>query len=501
VTEVAAWLDDRKISADDLKDGEPPGTTYGMRFRKNLRIAEILPRSITDILRQHLDKLRGYTDPTAYADLILGLLYLRQKYPARWEKLTASAVSKLRESAEDAITADKPMLTYLGHAISAILSETGGQGRLADIIRFLDSVLPPGDQGGASSESAWAGEVFEQLLELFANTQGKRAVVYTPRSVVRVLVELVSPQPGESVLDPCCESGGFLIDAARCVGERGGDRGSVSLVGQAPQERSWSLATMNLALHGLSADLTAQPGLGSAQDMYHRQFDVILANPPFNRDWAPSDAGDPRWRYGIPPESNANFAWLQHVVWSLSDRGRAAVIMPSGASSTGHEHKIRAAMTEDGVIEAVIALPPHLFASTAVAVNVWLLRRRDRGAADEILFIDARALGRMVSRSQRELSSEDIVRIVTKMQVWLRRTEGRGFENEPGFAASVPISTIRDNDYVLLPGRYVGVADHTPVGLAQVDELRRRLDRLHARSAEADAAVDRQLDRLGLCTH
>jgi type I restriction enzyme M protein len=500
VAEVAAWLDDRKIPANDLKEGEPSGTTYGTRFRKNMSIAEVHPGTITGTLWRQADAYRGFIDTTVYADLVLGLLYLRQEYPAQWQEITVSTPSRLHELTEILTKANEPLLSHLEFAVFVIFSGNNGQRRFAETIRLLDSVLPPVGQGGLRAESAWAGDVFDHLLELFADTQVKRPMVYTPRSVVRTLVELVMPQPGESVLDPCCENGGFLVDAARYVRERGGARCSVALAGQAPQERSWALAKMNLVLHGLPADLGERPMLALAEDMRQRQFDVILANPPFNlRDWGPPETGDPRWRYGIPPKSNANFAWLQHIASCLTEGGRAAVIMPNGASVTRNDREIRAAMTDDGIVEAVIALPPRLFASTTVPVNVWLLTHRNRKTAGEILFVDARALGHMVNRTRRELSSADIQQILTKLQRWRRRSDGQEFEDQPGFAASVPISTVRDNDFMLLPGKYVGTAVHAPAGVADVDQLRLKLDLLRARAAEADMAVDRQLDRLGPC--
>src|SRR6266536_4508422 len=258
-SEIAAWLDGRKIAKISLKDGELPGTTYGMRFRRNLRLPE-KSFNVTDFLWRQSEKYRGFLAVPEYADLVLGLLYLRARYPARWTELKAAAPWNLRESVEHVIRTQQIPLPHLRRAVSTVLSETHGPERLGEIIRLLDSVQLSADKDHSIPQSDWTGPVFDQLLERFVDTFGSHgSVVFTPASVVRVLVELTTPRPGDSVLDPCCDSGGFLIGAASYVKEHGGRPADLPLAGQALRGWSWSISRMNLELHGLSADLAKRP--------------------------------------------------------------------------------------------------------------------------------------------------------------------------------------------------------------------------------------------------
>jgi type I restriction enzyme M protein len=497
--EVAYWLDDRKIARNDLKNGEFPGTTYGTRFRGNkLQIVARPDAKLKDALWKELSRFRGAEDIAVYADLVLGLLYLSVRERDRWVDIAAAGASKSANLVEMAIFEHKPALLPLHRALSSVRVESRGVERLGEIIRVLDQM-----QWRTDSEEGrvrWGGEVFEYLLSRFAAAEGKRAVVGTPPSVVRVLVELIAPKPGDSVLDPCCGSGGFLVGAAKYVEAHGGSASDVSFFGQAMLERSWWLARMNLDLHGVPADPAVRLGIALDDDLYAgRRFDAILANPPFNMsDWRGGHPADRCWRYGVPPKSNANFAWLQHIWSSLAEGGRAAVLMANGALSSEQagEGEIRAAMVEDGAVEALIALPPQLFATTAIPVTVWLLSRPSDTRAGEILFVDARKLGSMISRTQRDLLPDDIRRMANTVLEWRNRRNQKGYQDLPGFSASVTIQKIREYDYQLAPGRYVGTGITTGMSAGLVVELRRELDRLHLRAVEVDAIVDRQLDRI-----
>lgn len=499
VAEVANWLDGRKIARNALKASELPGTTYGDRFRRNnVRIVARPTARLKETLWNELSRFCGAEDIAAYADLVLGLLYLSVRERDRWVDIATAEARESGQLVEAASLEHKPHLFQLHRALSSFRVKSLGIERLREIIRVLDQA-----QGRTDSElgrSRWAGDVFEYLLNRFAAAEGKRGVVVTPPSVVRLLVELIALEPRKSVLDPCSDSGGFMVEAAKYVEAHGGRASDVAFFGQAILERSWSLARMNLDLHGVPADLAARPGIALDEDLHSdRQFDAILANPPFNMsDWCRGDPADRCWRYGVPPRSNANFAWLQHIWSSLAEGGRAAVVMANSALSSEHagESGIRAAMVEDGAVEVLIALPPQLFAATTIPVTAWLLRRPRDTRDDEVLFVDARTLGSMISRTQRALLPDDNRRIVDTVLTWRdRRNQGR-YQDVEGFSASVAIQEIQENDYQLAPGRYVGTGIRTGTSTDSVIELRRELDRLHLRAVEVDTIADEQLDRI-----
>lgn len=497
--EVAHWLDGRKIARNDLKDDEFPGATYGTRFRRNDTGVATRPEvEFKKMIWKELIRFRGAEDIAVYTDLVLGLLYLSVRERDRWVDVAAAEGSGIASIVELAIFEHKPALLRLHRALTSFQVGSRGVERLGEIIRILDRVRWRTDS--EEGRSRWGGEIFEYLLNRFAAAEGRRGVVITTPSVVQVLAELIALKPGESVLDPCSDSGGFLVGVAKYVEACGGRASDVSFFGQSIQERTWWLTRMNLDLHGISADLAARPGFVFDDDPHAgRRFDAILANPPFNvSDWRGDHSVDRSWRYGVPPRSNANFAWLQHIWSSLAEGGRAAVVMANGALSSeqAEEGRIRAAMVEDRVVEALIAMPPQLFAATAIPVTVWLLRNPSDTRDDDVLFIDARKLGSMISRTQRDLLSDDIRLISDAVFEWRDCRNRKRYRSHQGFSASVAIQEIREHDYQLAPGRYIGTGATTAVSAGSVVELRRELDRLHRRAMEVDAIADRKLDRI-----
>lgn len=498
--EVAHWLDSREVAKDDLKASEFPGISYGDRFRRNkFRIVTKPGARFKEALWKELSRFRGAEDIAVYADLVLGLLYLSVRQHDKWVDIAAAEAWESGQLVEIAILETlehKPLLLQLHRALSSFRIESRGAERLDEIIRILDQVRRMADS--ELDRSLWGGEVFEYLLNRFAAAEGKRGLIITPPSVVRLLVELIAPKPGESVLDPCCGSGDFLVEAARYIEGQGDPASAIIFFGQAILERSWALARMNLDLHHVLADLAARPGIALHDDVHSgRRFDAILANPPFNMShWQSGHPTDHCWRYGSPPQSNANFAWLQHIWSSLAEGGRAAVLMANNALSSDQagEGRIRAAMVEDGVVEALIALPPQLFAATAIPATVWLLRRPGT-QDDEVLLVDARRLGSMISRTQRGLLPDDNRRIVDTVLKWRGRQQ-KGYQNVQGFSASVAIQEIREHEYQLTPAKYVGTGIRTDMSANSIIELRRDLDRLHLRAMEVDAIADQQLKRM-----
>jgi type I restriction enzyme M protein len=397
---------------------------------------------------------------------------------------------------EQAILEHGTKLFPLHRAWRSFLLETENLEQLDDVVRSIDRAGRSVD----SQHRTWAGELFEFLLHKFAAVEGRRgAVVVTPPSVIGTLVELIGLKPGDKVLDPCADSGGFLLGAAKYLHSQGRRSHDIQLTGRAISERSWALAQMNLDLHGVPADFGRKPGIVLDEDPQPAtRYDVILANPPFNMVTREANPPPGRWLFGRPPMSNANFAWLQHIWSSLADGGRAAVVMANGASSSQRleEKKIRGAMAEAGIIEALIALPPQLFSTTSIPVTAWILRKSGAKKGEDILLVNASDSGTMISRTQRALLPDDIREISDAVLRWRNRGSRPAHKNIPGFSRAVPVAEIRNYDYQLTPGRYVGseITPNSPI--EPIIELRNQLNRLHTRAASVDAEVTRQLNRI-----
>lgn len=476
VEELAAWLDGRRISKRDLGPDELPGTTYGTRFRDAMTTGHVSDVAIDALFREIL-QLRGAEDVAVFADVVLGCLYLAIVSEDSWNDVVTSKGSRL--GGLPAATQD-PAFPVLRSAFES-LPRRGEDQRLALLIELIERVRGSGR----------GVDVFDLLLDKFATEEGRRdATVYTPTVVVRLVVELAALARGSSVFDPCCGSGGFLLGAAKYAATH---RFDASFTGYALSTRSRSLAHMSLRLHRVRASVDV-PGVASfpreGWGIPERGFDVVLSNPPFDLKAETDFEG----RYGSLPKNRTSFAWLQYVLSSLAAHGRAAVVMPGGTLfREGAEKQVRTNMVDDGVVDAIIALPPQLFVSTAVPVTVWLLSRSEDEREKEILFVDASRLGHMISRTQRSLSDEDLSRIVDTVASW---RAGDGHEDVPGFSASVTVGRIREQDYVLVPARYVGTDFEAPMPVRTADELRDELRRLEWRAAEVDTAAERALDRV-----
>jgi type I restriction enzyme M protein len=488
VSEVSQWLDDRKISIKNLRSGELPGSTYGARLRRAMGAADVSGEIIDADLWKRLVPLGQTEDMAVLADLVLGLIYLALSDERRWNDIMAVKGSRCLELLELASMDQVPVLSDLHRACGIFLGNPRGVTRIAEVIQLVDRIR----------QSGQGAEVFEFLLDRFADVEGRRgATVHTPPSIIRLVVELTAPVPGASVLDPCCGSGGFLVYGATYIAAQGCRVIDASFTGHALSERSASLARMNLRLHDVRADVDARAGMilddGTLNES--KRFTVIMSNPPFDMKGSAQDVlmPDSHGR-GSLPRKRSSYAWLQYVVSMMTDDGRAALVMPGGALfREGVEKQVRARMIDNGIIEAVIALPPGLFTSTGIPVTVWLLGRQAKPHEGDILLIDASDLGHMISRTQRSLSGQDRSRIVGTVMRWRARD---GYEDAPGFAASVTVRRIREQDYVLTPARYVGSSAPSEMPLKSVRELRGDLSRLEQRAVVLDEAVDRQLDRI-----
>ena len=375
--------------------------------------------------------------------------------------------------------------------------------RLGQLIDMVGNIRV-GDAEARSKDVL--GRVYEYFLSQFASAEGKRGgEFYTPRCVVRLLVEMLEPYRGR-VYDPCCGSSGMFVQSvefirAHATGNANGGkaRGDISIYGQESNYTTWRLAKMNLAIRGIEGQI-------AHGDSFHNdrhpdlKADFILANPPFNvSDWGGERlAEDKRWRYGVPPKGNANFAWVQHMVHHLAPRGIAGFVLANGSmsSSQSGEGEIRKNLIEAGLVDCMVALPGQLFYSTQIPACLWFLARgRQRG---EILFIDARKLGRMVDRTHRELTGEEIVRIAETYHAW--RTHDDGHSDVPGFCKSAALDEVRKHGHVLTPGRYVGVEPQEDDGEPFEEKMTRLVAELRGQQAEGerlDTAIKENLGALG----
>jgi type I restriction enzyme M protein len=367
-----------------------------------------------------------------------------------------------------------------------------GQGILGELIDLISTI------GFADkyNSSDLLGEVYEYFLGQFASAEGKKGgQFYTPSHVVKTLVAVLSPHSGR-VYDPCCGSGGMFVQSEEFVKAHGGRVDDISIYGQESNPTTWRLAAMNLAIRGFSADLGKEPADTFARDQFpDLKFDYIMANPPFNiSDWGGEKyEGDTRWQFGRPPVGNANYAWLQHMLWKLRPGGQAGVVLANGSmsSNTGGEGQIREAMVRGDVVEVMIALPGQLFLNTQIPVCLWFLTNdktmNGRDRKGETLFIDARQLGTMETRVLKVFTDEVIAKIEETVKSW---KTGEVYEDVAGFCKSASLEEIEKNGFTLTPGRYVGALDAEDDGILFEERIETLFEKLSILQSEGDALDD-----------
>ena len=491
------------------------------------------------------DKLRNNMDAAEYKHVVLGLIFLKyisdtfdehhaklvagkgdfkganpedkDEYlaanvfwvpvDARWPQLQSRAkLPSIGKDVDDAMVAlerDNPRL-------KGALNKNYGRAdldkhRLGELIDLIGSIQLA---DVASRSKDLLGRVFEYFLTQFASAEGKNGgQFYTPSCVVRLLVEMLAPYKGR-IYDPACGSGGMFVQSEKFVESHGGQLGDISIYGQESNPTTRRLAIMNLALRGIEADFGAENA-----DTFHRDLhpdlraDYVLANPPFNdSDWFRKD-DDVRWQFGVPPKSNANFAWVQHFIHHLAPKGMAGFVLANGSMSSNQsgEGEIRRALIEADLVDCMVALPGQLFYSTQIPVCLWFLaknkhdgKRRDR--RKNTLFIDARKMGTLIDRVHRELTDADLQKVVTTYHAW-RGEKGAGkYEDVAGFCKSTTTAEIAAHGHVLTPGRYVGAEEVEDDGEPFEEKMPRLVAELHAQFAESaklEQAIKKNLGGLG----
>lgn len=451
------------------------------------------------------DKLRGHMDASEYKHVVLGLIFLkyisdsfeelhaqlvetkdadpedRDEYlaqnvfwvpkEARWSFLQAKAkqpeIGKYLDDGMVAIERDNPTLKNI--LPKDFARPTLDKTRLGEVIDLISSI-------GLGTKEQKAkdilGRVYEYFLSQFASAEGKKGgEFYTPQSVVRVLVEMLAPYKGR-IFDPCCGSGGMFVQSEKFVEAHGGKVDDIAVYGQESNPTTWKLAKMNLAIRGITSDLGKENA-----DSFHRDLhpdlkaDFILANPPFNMsDWGGDRLReDKRWKYGVPPVGNANYAWIQHFIYHLAPNGTAGFVLANGSmsSNTSGEGEIRRALIEADMVDCMVAMPGQLFFSTPIPVCLWFLTRnkndgKTRNRKGETLFIDARKMGVLTDRVHRDLTEEDITKIASTYHAWKLSEK---YEEIVGFCKSSTLKEIQEQGYALTPGRYVGA-----MGVEEDDE-------------------------------
>ena len=502
---------------------------------------------VAEALWDAANKLRGSVESSEYKHVVLSLIFLKfvaDKYEARRAALKAGGQEKYLDRSEFYAMKnvfylpEKARWSYLvehakqgdlaigidmalalveksnpalkgvlpGNYFSRLNLDTSKLAALLDVINNIDTI--------ADQQEDVVGRVYEYFLGRFAAAEGKLGgEFYTPKCVVNLIAEMIEPYQGK-IYDPCCGSGGMFVQSVKFVESHQGNRKDISVYGQELTATTYRLAKMNLAVRGISADLGESPADTFFNDQHpDLKANYIMANPPFNlKDWRGDDelGDDPRWAgYEVPPTGNANYAWILHILSKLSENGSAGFVLANGSMSTNtkSEGAIRQKLVDNDLVDCMIALPGQLFFTTQIPVCLWFLTKNKPGSAKrgqrnrkgQTLFIDARQFGSMISRTQKELSAEDIAGIAKTYHDW-RSEDTSTYQDIPGYCKSASLAEIQQHDYVLTPGRYVGAAALKDDGILFEQKMTELSETLYAQMAESgklDALIKNNLARLG----
>jgi type I restriction enzyme M protein len=500
-----------------------------------------ITQELTKTLWATADKLRNNMDAAEYKHVVLGLIFLKyisdafeelyQKLEkeehadpedkdeylaenvfyvppsARWsyiqhQRAKLPSIGKDIDDAMDAIEKDNSTLKgVLPKDYARPALDKKRLGELVDLIGNIGF-----NQPGHSSKDL-LGRVYEYFLGMFADAEGKRGgQFYTPESIVKLLVAMLEPYNGR-IYDGCCGSGGMFVQSEKFIEAHGGKIGDISVYGQESNPTTFKLCKMNLAIRGIDAKI--ELGDTFASDKHKDlKVDYIMANPPFNvSDWGGANMQDKNlWEFDAPPVGNANYAWLQHFVKKLNPNGTAGIVLANGSMTTtaGTENTIRTKMIQKGIVDCMVALPTQLFFNTQIPACLWFLARnrknhKFRDRSSEILFIDARKMGTMISRKHRALTDEDIAKISETYHNW-RNVDGK-YEDVPGFCKAATIKEVEDSNFVLTPGRYVGAEEIEDDGIPfeeKVEEITSSLKQQFEKSIELQERIKENLAKIGI---
>lgn len=485
-------------------------------------------------LWQAADKLRNNMDAAEYKHVVLGLIFLkyvsdsfdtkhkalentpnadpedRDEYTmdnvfwvpveARWDNIKSNAkqptIGVLVDNAMDAIERDNPSLK--GVLPKEYAKERLDKRRLGELIDTFTNITFA--EGHESKDLL--GRIYEYFMGMFADAEGKRGGQFsTPRSIVRLLVEMLAPQPGARIYDPCCGSGGMFVQSEKFIEDHKGRAGDIAVYGQESNQTTWRLAKMNMAIRGIGADIKYGDTLHNDQ-LPDLKADYVIANPPFNiSDWGgESLRSDVRWKYGTPPTGNANFAWVQHFIHHLAPTGTAGFVLANGSmsSQSSGEGDIRKNLVEADLVDCVVTLPSQLFFNTGIPACLWFIARDRKNRSGKVLFVDGRNLGRMISRRNRELTDEDIAKVASAYHEF---RETGATADVPGFVKVAELAEIKEHDYVLTPGRYVGseaVEEDDEAFAEKMQRLTAELNEQFAKSHELEEKIKKNLEKIEL---
>ncbi|GEN50262.1 class I SAM-dependent DNA methyltransferase [Alkalibacterium pelagium] len=493
-----------------------------------------------ETLWKSADKLRGSMDAGDYKHVVLGLIFLkyisdkfetkhdelvqegmgfeedRDEYlaenifwvpkEARWSHIMDNAKSeKIGQYIDDAlILIEKENPSLKGVLDKRYARPEIDKRRLGELIDLISTIKLHNN-----GEQDLLGRVYEYFLGQFASIEGKGGgEFYTPTSVVKTLVDMIEPYSGR-VYDPCCGSGGMFVQSEKFVQDHQGRIDNLSIYGQELNSTTWKLCKMNLAIRGLEGNIGPHHADSMHNDLHKLlKSDFVMANPPFNiSDWGGEHlVDDVRWRYGIPPKGNANYAWIQHILYHLAPNGTAGIVLANGSlsSNTSNEGEIRKNLLEADMVDAIVALPDKLFYSVSIPVSLWILNKNKknhpkfRSREEEVLFVDARRLGHMVDRRHREFTDEDIAQITETYHNW--RNQDGDYEDVQGFSKSASLDEIREHEYVLTPGRYVGIEEVEDDGIpfeVKMEDMTAELAELFAKSSHLEEEIRKNLGGIG----